>query len=296
VAGLAVNGTAAGLLIYGLFGLPALGIVGAGIATVLGTSTSALLALFLMLRAPFRRDYATLSGWRFDGELFRRLLRYGLPNGVFAALDVAGFMVFLQLVGRFGPADLAATSIAFTLNLLVYFPMAGIGQAIEVLVGRRLGEDRPDLAERTTWHGLRLSLLLVAAGVLPYVLFPEALAGLFHGSREDELWEPILARVPVLLRFIAVYSLFDTMNVVFSNALRGAGDTRFVTRAALVLSWPVMILPTWAAWAYGWGLYWAWAFASAYVIAMALTFCFRFRQGKWREMRVIEAPAGAVSP
>ncbi len=287
-AGLAVNGVAAAGLIYGLYGLPALGIVGAGWATVLGTSTSALLALLLMLRTPYRRAFATFSGWRFDSELFRRLLRFGLPNGVFAALDVLGYTVFLQLIGRFSPADLAATSIAFTLNLLVYFPMMGVGQAVEVLVGQRLGEDRPDLAERTTWHALRLALLLTAAGTLSYVLLPQTLAGLFHGPGEDELWEPIRTRVPVLLRFIAVYSLFDTMNVVFSNALRGAGDTRFVIWAALVLSWPVMVLPTWAAWMYGWGLYWAWAFASLYIIALALTFAFRFRQGKWRNMRVIE--------
>jgi MATE family multidrug resistance protein len=286
--GLIVNGGAATVLIFGLFGLPALGIVGAGLATVVGTSTSALVALLLMLRRTHRRTHATLSGWRFDFELFRRLMRFGVPNGLFATLDVLGFTVFLQLIGKISPADLAATSIAFTLNLLVYFPMVGVGQAIEVLVGQRLGEDRPDLAERTTRSGLRLALLITTAGVLTYVLMPHALAGLFHGSESDELWEPIRTRVPVLLRFVAIYSLSDTMNVVFSNALRGAGDTRFVTWAALILSWPVMVLPTWAAVSYGWGLYWAWTFASTYIIALALIFWFRFRQGKWRSMRVIE--------
>ena len=228
VAGLAVNGAAASVLIFGLCGLPALGIIGAGLATVLGTSTSAVVALLLMLRRKHRRTCATVSGWRFDAELFRRLLRYGLPNGLFAALDVLGYTVFLQLIGKLGKVDLAVTSIAFTLNLLVYFPMLGIGQAIEVLVGQRLGEDRPDLAERTTWRGLSATLAITVAGVLAFVLLPETLAGLFHGGH-DAMWEQIRVRVPILLRFVAVYSLFDTMNVVFSNALRGAGDTLFVT-------------------------------------------------------------------
>lgn len=241
-----------------------------------------------MLRSTHRRAHATLSGWRFDFELFRRLMRFGLPNGMLATLDVLGFTVFLQLIGKISKADLTATSIAFTLNLLVYFPLVGIGQAIEVLVGQSLGEDRPDLAERTTRSGLRLALLLTLAGVLTYLLVPHTLAGLFHGSESDELWEPIRTRVPILLRFVAIYSLSDTLNVVFSNALRGAGDTRFVTVAALVLSWPVMVLPTWAAVIHGWGLYWAWTFASIYIIALALIFWFRFRQGKWRNMRVIE--------
>lgn len=52
-----------------------------------------------------------------------------------------------------------------------------------------------------------------------------------------------------------------------------------------------MVLPTYAAWRYGWGLYWAWAFASTYVILLALTFFLRFRQGKWRSMPVIETPS-----
>ncbi|HEY7158800.1 MAG TPA: MATE family efflux transporter [Gemmataceae bacterium] len=289
VTGLAVNGVSAAALIYGLCGLPALGIVGAGLATILGTSTSAGLAFALLLRRSHRQRYATLSGWRFDGELFRRLMRFGLPNGVFAALDVLGWTVFLQLIGRLGEADLAATSIALTLNLLVYFPMMGIGQAVEVLVGQRLGEDRPDLAERTTWRGLGVALLITAAGVLAFLLLPETLAGLFHGPQEDELWEPIRLRIPILLRFAAAYSFFDTMNALFSNALRGAGDTRFVTYAALALSWPIMVLPTWAALAHGFDLTWAWAFASAYIISLALTFWLRFRQGKWRDMRVIES-------
>jgi MATE family multidrug resistance protein len=287
-AGLVVNGAAAIVLIFGLYGLPALGIVGAGLATVLGTSTSAVLALILMLRTTHRRTHATLSGWRFDGELFRRLMRFGLPNGLFATLDVLGFTVFLQLIGQISPADLAATSVAFTLNLLVYFPMAGVGQAIEVLVGQRLGENRPDLAEQTTQRALAVALLMTTVGVLTYVLVPDMLAELFHGSHDDELWEPIRTRVPVLLRFVAIYSLSDTLNVVFSNALRGAGDTRFVTWAALILSWPIMVLPTWATVTYGWGLYWAWTFASAYIIALAFVFWLRFRQGKWRSMRVIE--------
>lgn len=288
VAGLAVNGVAAGALIFGWYGLPALGIVGAGLATVIGTSTSAVLAFVLLLRPRHRRTCGTLSGWRFDAGLFRRLLRYGLPNGVFAALDVLGWTVFLQLIGRLGEGDLAVTSIAFTLNLLVYFPMMGIGQAVEVLVGQRLGEDRPDLAERTTWHGLRLALAITLAGVLAFVALPETLAALFHGGEEEPLWEQIRTRVPILLRFVAVYSFFDTMNVVFSNALRGAGDTLFVTCAALGLSWPILVLPTWAALHYGWGLYAAWTFASVYIMALATMFWFRFRQGKWRSMRVIE--------
>ena len=65
-----------------------------------------------------------------------------------------------------------------------------------------------------------------------------------------------------------------------------------MTFAAVGPAWFVMVLPTYAAWKYNWGLYWAWAFASAYIAILALIFIARFIHGKWKTMRVIEqAPA-----
>jgi MATE family multidrug resistance protein len=286
--GLAVNGSCAFAWINGVWGFPRLGIVGAGWATVAGSNSSALVALALMLRPRYRLLHATWAGRAFDGALLQRLLRFGLPNGVFAALDVLGFTCFLAFVGRLGPEQLAASSIAFSINLIAFLPVMGIGQAVEVLVGQRLGEDRPDLAARSTWLGLGVALVTTGVLALVFVLLPGPLANLFASTEANVSWERIGPLVPGLLRFVAVYCLFDATNLVFSYALRGAGDTRFVTWVAVALSWPVMVLPTAAAWYFGWGLHWAWTFASLYIVALAMTFLLRFRGGKWRSMRVIE--------
>ncbi|TMQ34676.1 MAG: hypothetical protein E6K70_06420 [Planctomycetota bacterium] len=120
---------------------------------------------------------------------------------------------------------------------------------------------------------------------------------MFTFRNDKDLKGPeVAALVPVLLRFVALYSLFDTMNIVFSFALRGAGDTRFVTVVALFLAWPIMVLPTYLAGRYGWGLYYAWAFASAYVIALGFAFLGRFLAGKWKTMRVIEQTPAVLEP
>jgi MATE family multidrug resistance protein len=208
------------------------------------------------------------------------------------ALDTLAFTVFLFLVGRLGGVALAASSIAFTLNLITFLPAVGLGQAVAVLVGQRLGEDRPDLAERSTWTGMRFMLVYMTVAGLPYVVLPDALALLFESHQEPRKWAAVAEMVPLLLRFVAFYSLFDGMNLIFSSALRGAGDTRFVTKVAVALAWPVMVLPTWAAEYYGWGIFWAWGFASSYIILLACAFLARFRQGKWRTMRVIETARG----
>ncbi len=288
VVGLSVNVICAATWIYGLFGYPSIGIVGAGWATVMGATTSALLSVGLYLRPRYRAIYRTWAGRSFDAALFLRLMRFGVPNGVFLALDTMGFTLFLVFVGRIGSVELAATSIAFSLNLIVFLPVMGFGQAVEVLVGQRLGENRPDLAAASTWQGLAVALSVTLAIGLIYLFLPEPLASLFRSDRPDVRWEEVGPLVVVLMRFVVVYCVFDTTNLVFSFALRGAGDMRFVTWVAVSFAWPVMILPTWAAWRYGWGLYWAWSFASLYIMSLALTFCWRFRQGKWRSMRVIE--------
>jgi MATE family multidrug resistance protein len=296
--GLGVNAVLAYAFVLGNLGAPALGIVGAGWATVAGTSASAILGLTLFMRWRYRSQYRTLAGWRFDADLFRRLMRFGLPSGLQFALDGAALTSFIFLVGRMddsAPGSLAATNIAFSINLVAVLPMLGVAQAVSVLVGQRLGADRPDLAERTAWTGFRLAWLYMAAVAALYVLAPTLFLFLFASDHEPDKWPAVAERVPVLLRFVAVYSLFDSINLVFAFALRGAGDTRFVTLVSLALSWPLMVLPTGAALHFGWGLYWSWAFVTSYVIALAIVFLLRFRAGRWKTMRVIEAQPEMVA-
>ena len=172
VVGLGVNALCAWTLIFGLYGFPRMGIVGAGWATVLGSSASALLSLTLLFRRQYRAEFAVLAGWRPDAALFARLMRFGLPNGFAAALDTLGFAIFTLLVGRMGDAQLDATSIAFALNLLAFLPLLGLGQAVEILVGRRLGENDPATAARSTRTALGSPLLLTGAAAAAFVSSP----------------------------------------------------------------------------------------------------------------------------
>src|SRR5436190_16992625 len=135
-----------------------------------------------MLRPQFRKEYGTGECWRFESDLFRRLLYLGLPNGLMVMLDALAFTGFTFVIGMFGAAELAATNITITLNIVVILPVLGIGQAVEVLVGRRLGEDRPDLAERTTWTGFALAWAAMAVVAVAYVTVPDLLLWPFRNS------------------------------------------------------------------------------------------------------------------
>jgi MATE family multidrug resistance protein len=302
--GMAINAVLDYALISGNWGFPRWGIEGAGWATVAGAWVSALLALALFLLPRFRAEFGTWSGWRFDRELFDRMLRFGLPAGVQLMIEGLALYAVTFLIRLQGPAALSATSVAFTMNLISFLPTMGIAQAVQILVGQRLGEDRPETAERSAWAGFALAWTVMTLIGLSYVLIPDLYLSLFRPEGPDETWPAVAALVPVLLRFVALYCLFDSMNLVFAFALRGAGDTRFVTVVTLAVAWPVMVFPTWLAWYHNLGLYWSWAAITAYVICLAFTFLARFRRGKWKAMRVIERtgpapehePATPVAP
>src|SRR5204862_746098 len=129
----------------------------------------------LFLRPADRRQFATGSGWRYEAPLFRRLMRYGGPAGLQVLLDVFVFNLFTQLVGRLGPAAMGATTLTIRLNMVAFLPMMGLGQAVSILVGQPLGGDRPDLAEKSVYTGLRWTFGYMLAIATLYVTIPGVL-------------------------------------------------------------------------------------------------------------------------
>jgi MATE family multidrug resistance protein len=276
--------------IPGIAGMPVLGIEGAGWATVAGSWAAALMAVALMMRKKYREQFGTATGWRHERDLFRRLMKYGGPAGMQMFLDVFVFNLFTQLVVNLGIAAAGATTLTIRLNMIAFLPMMGLGQAICILVGQRLGENRPEVAERSVYTGLKWSFGYMCLIALAYVTIPSLLMSPFEPDdlAELEKFKAIAAVVPTLLLFVAFFSLTDAVNVSFAFALRGAGDTKYVTLLTFLLAWPLMVIPTAVTVSLGGSVYWCWVFATLHILGMSVCFWFRFRSGKWKSMRVIE--------
>ena len=276
-------------LIFGHWGFPELGIRGAGIATVAAGVFSLLMFLVLLSSRSNNDTFHTIKGWRLEKDLFVRLLRYGFPSGVQFFLEMAGFTAFVLLVGRLGIASLAATNIAFNINTLAFMPMIGCGIAVSVLVGQYLGGDKPDRAQSVVYSGFHLTLVYMISIAAAYVLVPDVFVAPFALRADPEGFSEIYGYSIILLRFVAVYSVFDTMNIIFCSAIKGAGDTRYVMLVTVILSVFVFVLPVYLAVdVFELGLMVAWVFATAYITILGFIFYFRFLGGKWKTMRVIE--------
>lgn len=278
-------------LIFGNGGFPELGIKGAAIATVISACVGFLIYLIIILRPSFCKEYCTLSGWKLEFSLFRRLIKFGFPNGVQFFIDMAGFTAFLMIVGKLGRDSLAATNIAFNINNLAFMPMIGFGIAVSVLVGQHLGNDKPELARKSTYSGFHITIFYMSAMAVLYLTYPELFIKPFVAGSEPQALASIRKIVVVLLKFVAVYSIFDTFNIIFAAAIKGAGDTRFVMRMLGVLSVCLLIIPSYFAliiWKQS--IFIGWTIVTIYIIALGVAFYIRFLGGKWKEMRVIEKP------
>jgi multidrug resistance protein, MATE family len=274
--------------IFGHFGLPALGIEGAAWATVVSLWFRVGAYAAIMMLPRYRHPYHLWSGRRYNAAVFRRLLRFGGPNGLQMVVEIAGFTVFILLVGTLGPKAMAATTLAFNVNLLAFVPMLGLGIALSSIVGRQLGQNNPDLAARATWTSLWMAEFYMGAMAAVYILFPDVLLMGHAAGTSPEQFHQLHDTTVILLRFVAAYCLFDAMNVVFISALKGAGDTRFIMLAMLVIA-PQSLVLVWAGIYYAdWGIYPCWVVVTLWVCVLGLVYCGRFLQGRWRHMRVIE--------
>jgi multidrug resistance protein, MATE family len=284
-----VNGACDWLLIFGHAGFPELGVTGAALGTILSQVAGAAIYLTLILKPEFRKAYRTAAGWRLELSIVLRLVRFGMPTGLQYSLEVGAFAVFMVIVGRIGTLELAASGIAFNLNMIVFMPMVGLAIAVSSLVGRYLGADRPDVAERVVGSALAMSFAYMAACGLLYVLGAPLLLAPYGAGADPVSWPQIAAVATVLLRFVAVYSIFDMMNLVHAAGLRGAGDTVYPMVLTFVLAWIAMLVPAWVGCVVlGAGAYFAWTAASLYVLLLGLLMRRRFRAGHWRSMRVVE--------
>ncbi len=277
------------VLVFGRWGFPEMGIRGAGVATVISGIFSLLVFFPLVCRPLYDREYHTLRGWRPEKRLLLRLLRFGFPSGVQFFLDMAGFTIFILLVGRLGTVSLAATNIAFNISTLSFMPMIGSSIAISVLVGQYLGKNRPDMATTSVYSGFHLTFGYMFVISLAYLFLPDLFVLPFAAGADPASFAEIYRLTVLLLRFVAVYSIFDTMNLVFASAIKGAGDTRYVMVAIVITSALVLVAPTYlGVVVMGWGVMVSWINVSAYVMILSIVFLLRFLGGKWKAMRVIE--------
>jgi MATE family multidrug resistance protein len=280
VAANVVNAALAYGLIFGHLGLPALGAQGAGAATAVASWFSALVLFAAFRRRALASVYHTqLVPPRLDE--IRRFLRTGAPIGGQWFIGMTSFAVFTTLVARMSDASMAASQAFVMLLSLSFMQAIGLSIATSTLVGRFIGADDPESAQRSFRSSLWLGGLVGGAVALLFVAAPGPLLRIFT----DDPGVVALGRPLLLLG--ALYQLFDQVAIIAQGALRGAGDTRWPFVVETALGWGFFVP---SAYLLGivleGGLTGAWIGGLLYVSVLSAVLVGRFLSGAWQQIRI----------
>ena len=286
IVGMLVNIPANYVLIFGKLGFPEMGLQGAAIGTIAGNATIFAILLLFYLRGANREQFNTNRSLKFRPQIMEKLLRFGIPAGFEMFLSVTAFNLFVQFMQSYGTVVAAAVTIAFNWDIVAFIPMLGMSQATTALVAQNIGAGDREEAKRSTYVALRVAWLYSGFMVLLFVFGTRYLVGAFTSDFGANAGQ-IASLAVVMLRLAALYTLADSAQLVFTGALRGSGDTRWVMRMSIGLHWvfsgaaiflirfiqadPVTV----------------WVVFIAFVMGLGLVMFLRFRSGKWRQIELI---------
>ncbi len=262
-----INAAANWALIFGHFGLPALGTNGSAIATLISRiyMAAVLLAAILVHDRRLRLGLFDVA-WRFHPSGIRRLLRLGFPAAAQVTLELGVFSAVTALAGRVDEASLAAHQVVLTLAGLTFMVPLGIGSAGAVRVGHAVGRRDERGARRSGWTALLLGAAFMSCAAIVFLSVPVPLVHVFTSNGA-------VVRLGVaLLAVAALFQVFDGLQGVATGVLRGLGDTRTPMVTNLIGHWalglPVgYILCFW----FRWGVVGLWVGLSLGLIAVGLT-------------------------
>lgn len=271
--------------------IPALGIAGSAIATVIAWALRAAVLWVALLRTRFDRRFRTRHSYRLDWTRIRGLLRVGGPTSLQWMIDLGSWVVFMLLImPPFGEQVMAATSVGLQLMHFSFMPAFGVGIALCSQVGFAIGEGRPDRAMQRTRVALSVTTIYMGAAGLVFLLGRRQLVWLLNqdaGVIEAGSW---------VLVWAAMFQVFDAMGITFMNALRGAGDTRWPAALALLLCWGLfvgggcLVSRAWPQF----GLNGPWATCTSYIVLLGILLAWRWHRGAWRKIRLFRpGPADA---
>ncbi len=225
------------VLIFGHLGFPALGLLGAGIATALTRFLMFALLLAMVLGLDLTRGaWTPWNRAAFDPRGLRQIAGLGIPVAVQMSLEMWAFSGSTLIAGRIGAEALAAHTITLNLAALAFMMPLGVSQGATTRVGNLLGARRPEQAQRAAWVAMALGagVMALAAGV-----FVALRAWLPRMYTEDA---GVVLLSASILPIAAAFAIFDGTQVVACGILRGMGDTRPAVWFNLVAYW-VLGLP-----------------------------------------------------
>ncbi len=264
------------------------GIAGAAWATVISQGLSFVIGILYMQRSKEESLHFDLKHIVFDRDLFRTMIKIGLPTGVQQSLVSLGFIALTRIVNSFGTNVIAGYTAASRLDSFAAMPAMNLSMAISTFVGQNLGAGKPERVRKGYVSTLVVSLAISVVMTIAMLLFKYQLIGLFTNDPE------VLRYGAEYLVIVSSFYVLFTSMFITGGVLRGAGDTlvqMFFTIAAL---WVVRIpAAAFLSSHFGTAGIW-WGIPAGWFVGFAGSYLY-YLTGRWKR-KVIVKPTAAPEP
>jgi len=269
------------IFIFGKFGIPPMGLPGAGLAAALANVLGLLYFLAATFTPEYRKTYKYYSRLRIRGSILRQVVKISVPVSFQNMLLLLGFLVFASIAGYVGTTAQAATQVVISALFLSFLPCFGFGIGAQTLVGQNMGKGQFDLARRYGLEASRLATIYTITLGCVFILLPDAVISVITNN-------PEVARVArPLIQIAGAAQMFYAPGIVLAHALQAAGATVFVMWVEVLTHW-VIFLPA----CYilgvilGFGIVGAWVALPAYIIVYSILIYLKYRKGAWLHIKV----------
>jgi MATE family multidrug resistance protein len=276
----------------GVPGMPGFGVVGAAIGTAIGSTVEALVPLAMFLSRRLDAAYAIRRAWRPDLPAIRDIIRLGWAAGLQFGNEMVCWAIFMTvLAGGFGSTHMTAGWAAMRFVHMSFMPAVGLSTAATSLVGKHIGERDLGRAERSAHAAVFIAVVWMTVCAVVFVVFRNELTAVFiDDGAPPDLAAQIRRIGAEIFICAAIFQTLDAIGIVYTGALRGAGDTVFPGVLTVALSWTVIVgggyamvrfLPQLEATG-------PWLAATAYIAILGVVLAIRFERGGWKRLHILD--------
>ncbi|MCM3574237.1 MATE family efflux transporter [Mesobacillus subterraneus] len=222
------------IFIYGLFGVPEMGVQGVAISTAISRAVAVIL-IFRLLYRRLPMKIAVEDYLNFNKSFIKKILKIGVPSAGENVVYNTSQMAITVIIGLLGA--MALTTRVYTFNIMSFMMLFGIaiGQGTQILIGYKVGAREFDKAYHQLLKSLKLSIIITMAITVVIVAVREPILGVFTDNKE------IIREGSMVLLLCLILEPGRTFNIVVISSLRAAGDAVFPVKMALVSMWGISV-------------------------------------------------------
>ena len=255
------------IFIFGLLGVPAFGVKGAAIATVIGQIIAAVLALIMNIKVNTDIDFS-LKGFKPDIKIIGMIYKVGLPSIIMQSIGSVMVFCLNKILIVFSSTAVAVFGVYFKLQSFVFMPVFGLNNGLIPIMAYNYGAKKKDRMIKTIKCGLLIAFSIMSVGMVVFELFPDAILALFEAS------ENMLAMGKVALRTIAIHFPIAAICIVLGSAFQALGNAVYSMFVSIARQLVVLIPVAYALSKLGNVNYVWWCFPIAEIMSLTITVIF----------------------